>query len=72
MKNLVSRGLLRKRLRVASGRMRSASETGAALLETVMSGGFLVGIAIVMNKMLQPVVVQAFEKIAAALASVGP
>lgn len=52
--------------------LRSAPQAGAALLETVMSVGFLVAIAIVMNKMLQPVVVEAFEKIATALASVGP
>ena len=48
------------------------SEKGQALLETVMSVGFLVTIAIAMNKMLRPIVVEAFEKIAAALSSVGP
>ena len=48
------------------------SEKGQALLETVMSVGFLVTIAIAMNKMLRPIVVEAFEKIASALSSVGP
>ena len=72
MKKLISRGLLRFRLRAALGREQSDPEKGAALLETVMSVGFLVAIAIAMNKMLQPVVVEAFEKIATALSSVGP
>ena len=62
------------RSRLASGLSpRSAEgERGQALLETVMSVGFLVAIAIVINEMLPPVVVEAFEKIAQALSSVGP
>jgi hypothetical protein len=47
-------------------------ETGQALLETVMATGFLVAIALAMNRLLGPVVLDAFEKIAKALASVGP
>ena len=52
--------------------MEVDSEKGQALIETVMSVGFLVAIAIAMNKMLRPIVVEAFEKIANALSSVGP
>ena len=47
-------------------------ERGQALLETVMCVGFLVAIATVINKMLPPVVVEAFGKIGQALSSVGP
>ena len=54
------------------GRKELDSEKGQALIETVMSVGFLVTIAIVMNKMLRPIVLEAFEKIANALSSVGP
>ena len=72
MKKLILLGRLRSKLSVAFGRHESDSESGQALLETVMSVGFLVAIAIAMNKMLRPVVVEAFEKIAAALSSVGP
>ena len=77
MKNLISCSRLRCRLprslpNAAFGRKESDSEKGQALLETVMSVGFLVTIAIAMNKMLRPIVVEAFEKIATALSSVGP
>jgi len=48
------------------------SEAGQALLETVLATGFLVAIALAMNKLLGPVVLDAFEKIAKALATVGP
>lgn len=41
-------------------------------METVMAVGFLVAIAVAMNKMLRPVILEAFEKIATALSSVGP
>ena len=69
MKSLVLKERLRSILQPASGR---SSERGAALLETVMSVGFLVVIAIGMSKLLRPVVTEAFEKIALALSSVGP
>ena len=72
MKSQVLKERLRSILRTASGRNSSDSERGAALLETVMSVGFLVVIAIAMSKMLRPVVTEAFEKIALALSSVGP
>lgn len=45
---------------------------GQALLETVLATGFLVAIALAMNRLLGPVVLDAFEKIANALATVGP
>ena len=48
------------------------SEVGQALLETVLATAFLVAIAIAINGMLGPVVLDAFEKIAKALATVGP
>ena len=75
MKNSISCGrfrLLRSGASVAFGRKKLDAEKGQALLETVMSVGFLVAIAIAMNKMLRPIVVEAFEKIATALSSVGP
>lgn len=67
----------RQRSRSVWTRLRRAScdpsvERGAALLETVMSTGFLVVIAVALNKMFGPVILDAFEKIAVALASVGP
>jgi hypothetical protein len=62
---------LRARLRRQDGRLLSASE-GQALIETVMATGFLVAIAIALNKMLAPVVLEAFEKISKALSAVGP
>jgi hypothetical protein len=45
---------------------------GQALLETVMATGFLVAIAVVLNELLGPVILDAFEKIALKLSSVGP
>ena len=77
MKKLISCSRLRCKLarptpKAAFGRKESDSEKGQALLETVMSVGFLVAIAIAMNQMLRPIVVEAFEKIAIALSSVGP
>lgn len=72
MKQSISMGRIRSPLSASFGRKESNPERGQALLETVMSVGFLVAIAIAMNKMLRPVIVDAFEKIAAALSSVGP
>ena len=51
---------------------RNRSQKGQALVETVMAVGFLVAIAVAINKLLRPVVLEAFEKIATALSSVGP
>jgi hypothetical protein len=51
---------------------RLRGSQGQALLETVMTTGFLVAIAIVLSKLLGPVILDAFEKIAEKLASVGP
>jgi hypothetical protein len=51
---------------------RLRGSRGQALLETVMTTGFLVAIAIVLNKLLGPVILDAFEKVAEKLASVGP
>ena len=48
------------------------AEAGQALIETVMATGFLVAIAIALNKMIAPVVLDAFEKISKALSAVGP
>lgn len=48
------------------------AEVGQALLETVLATAFLVAIALAINKIVGPVVLDAFEKIAKALASVGP
>ena len=64
MKNLISCSRLRSSLprsmpNAAFSRKESDSEKGQALLETVMSVGFLVAIAIAMNKMLSPIVVEA-------------
>lgn len=77
MKHLISFRRLRSMLprcmhNARFGRKTLGSEKGQALLETVMSVGFLVGMAVAMNKMLRPIVLEAFEKIAAALSSVGP
>lgn len=47
-------------------------EAGQALIETVMTTGFLVAIATFLNKVFGPVILEAFENIAAAIASVGP
>lgn len=72
MTNWISCRRLRSLWSARFGRKELDSEKGQALVETVMSVGFLVAIAIVMNKMLRPIVVEAFEKIATALSSVGP
>jgi len=72
MKKWTSMARLRSKPSAAFGRQESSPERGQALLETVMSVGFLVAIAIAMNKMLRPIIVEAFEKIATALSSVGP
>ena len=72
MKNWISCRRLRSTWSASFGRKEVDSEKGQALIETVMSVGFLVAIAIAMNKMLRPIVVEAFEKIATALSSVGP
>jgi len=48
------------------------SERGQAFVETVLSTGFLVAMAIAINKLLRPVLVEAFEAITLALSSVAP
>ncbi len=53
-------------------RARLSREEGQALLETVMVTGFLVAIAVVLNRLFGPVILEAFEKISEALSSVGP
>ena len=53
-------------------RQRSADQRGQALVETVMATGFLVALAIFINKTLGPIVLEAFENIAQALARIGP
>jgi hypothetical protein len=53
-------------------RTKHGSERGQVLIEYVMATGFLVAIAIVINKLFAPVVLDAFEKISKALSSVGP
>ena len=53
-------------------RARSRAQAGQALIETVMVTGLLVAIAIALNKMIAPVVLEAFEKISKALSAVGP
>jgi len=72
---------LRARLRCEEGRLRAASashavarraEAGQAFLETVMVTAFLVAIAVVLNRLFGPVILEAFEKISEALSSVGP
>ena len=45
---------------------------GQAFLETVMVTAFLVAIAVVLNRLFGPVILEAFEKISEALSSVGP
>jgi hypothetical protein len=47
-------------------------ESGQALVETVMVTGMLVSIAIILTKLIRPVLLDAFEKISKALATVGP
>ena len=53
-------------------RARLRRENGQAFLETVMVTGFLVAIAVVLNRLFGPVILEAFEKISKALSSVGP
>ena len=60
------------RMKFRGFRARLLDREGQALLETVMTTGFLVSIAIVLNKLLGPVILEAFEKISKALSSVGP
>ena len=72
MKKLISCARHRSRPNNERGAKRRRSEDGQAFLETVMSTAFLVVIAIAMSKMLRPIVVEAFEKIATALSAVGP
>ncbi len=61
-------------LRRRAGRIRVLSrvESGQALVETVMVTGMLVVIAIFLTKLIRPVLLDAFEKISKALATVGP
>jgi hypothetical protein len=74
---MTARGLLRRE----EGRRCAASashagagraEAGQAFLETVMVTGFLVSIAVALNRLFGPVILEAFEKISEALSSVGP
>ncbi|MGH9318696.1 MAG: hypothetical protein ACRD3V_02245 [Vicinamibacteria bacterium] len=51
---------------------RLRREQGQALLETVMTTAFLVAIAVVLNRLFGPVILEAFEKISEALSAVGP
>lgn len=51
---------------------RIRRQEGQAFLETVMVTGFLVAIAVVLNRMFGPVILEAFEKISKALSAVGP
>ena len=44
----------------------------AGVAETVMVTGFLVAIAVVLNRLFGPVILDAFENISRALSSVGP
>jgi hypothetical protein len=53
-------------------RARLHCDEGQAFLETVMVTGFLVAIAVVLNRLFGPVILEAFEKISKALSSVGP
>ena len=53
-------------------RARLRRAEGQAFLETVMVTGFLVAIAVVLNRLFGPVILEAFEKISEALSSVGP
>jgi hypothetical protein len=53
-------------------RARLRREEGQAFLETVMVTAFLVAIAVVLNRLFGPVILEAFEKISEALSSVGP
>ena len=51
---------------------RRGYHQGQAFVETMMATAFLVAIAIVINELFAPVVLEAFEKISEKLASVGP
>ena len=51
---------------------RWRGDRGQAFVETMLTTAFLVAIAIVMNELFGPVVIEAFEKISEKLASVGP
>ncbi len=62
---------MKRAARVCS-RQPQQAQKGQALVETVMATGFLVAIAMALNGMLRPVVLEAFQKIAKALSSVGP
>ena len=53
-------------------RARRRRDEGQAFLETVMVTAFLVAIAVVLNRLFGPVILEAFEKISQALSSVGP
>jgi len=53
-------------------RARLRRAEGQAFLETVMVTAFLVAIAVVLNRLFGPVILEAFEKISEALSSVGP
>ena len=61
----------RKYFRIPGGSAESR-QSGQAMLETVMTTAFLVAIAVVINKLLGPVLLDAVEKIGKALSSVGP
>lgn len=65
-----ARTLLGGRLRQRRGEL--CADSGQAFLETVLATAFLVAIALAMNKILGPVVLDAFEKVAKAISSVGP
>lgn len=66
----IRESLISFRSRHATRRRRD--ERGQAFVELVMTTGFLVAIAIVLNKLFRPVVIDAFERIATALSAVGP
>lgn len=53
-------------------RARLRRVEGQAFLETVMVTGFLVAIAVAINRLFGPVILEAFENISKALSSVGP
>lgn len=53
-------------------RAKLGAREGQAVVETVMTTGFLVALALVLDKALGPIVVKAFENVAKALSSVGP
>jgi hypothetical protein len=61
-----------ERMKLSPFRARLGSDEGQALLETVMTTAFLVAIAIVLNQLLGPVILDAFEKITEKLSSIGP